>query len=183
MATIEERVRAYSNPKLLPRRRSLISWEAATVRSGSGSAAEEKEYGADVMGVLSVALPDYKLSKGFLAQAKRAEPERPFRQYEWDRMVHQCERMLAITPDAFVIAYSRKRGVRFISAQAVRAFSGNDLFELYDIGVRTFFEKHLQSFIGDSRLHKPDVGILKRLATETPEHDQYVLHLRATGYL
>jgi hypothetical protein len=90
--------------------------------------------------------------------------------------------MLRLTPDAFVVVYSRSRGVRFFSAQDVYAFAGRNIFDLYDIGVRSFFEKHLQSFIGDRRLDKRDVSVLESLYADEPEAARpsaHVLHLKA----
>ena len=78
------------------------------------------------------------------------------------------------------MVYSQSRGVRLFSAQAVNAYAGRDIFDLYDLGTRSFFEKHFQSFIGDHRLDKPDVNVLKRLYVEEPEDTRpsaHVLHL------
>jgi hypothetical protein len=44
-----------------------ISWQAMTLRSGPRSAAHEKRYGADILGVFVADLRNYQLSKGFLA--------------------------------------------------------------------------------------------------------------------
>jgi hypothetical protein len=174
LGAIESRVRHLSfGPVLSSGRgggiRRGISWEAMTVRSGSRSAAHEKEYGADILGVFTANIPNYAVSKGFLAQAKRAEPGSNFSRAEWARLVVQCEKMLKITPDAFVIAYSKRAGVRFFSALAASAMSGRDLFELYSMAPRSFFERHFQSFIGDRRLDKPDISVLRSLHAEETE--------------
>ncbi len=119
LAEIEEiRIRSVAGRErerveLPPRRRPLI-WRAATLRAGSGSGAEEKEFGADILGVLSIDLPDYKVAKGFLAQAKRAEPGVRFSNSEWSRLRAQCNIMLMTTPDCFVVAYSKTVG--FVSS-------------------------------------------------------------------
>jgi hypothetical protein len=163
--------------------RMPLRWEAMTLRAGPASAAHERRFGADILGVLTVRARDYRNAKGFLAQAKRAEPGTSFDGREWGRLRQQCEKMLALTPDSFIIAYSRRRGVRFFSAQAVASFEGRDLFALYDIGVRSFFERHLQSFIGDRRLDRPEIETLERLEADEPEDErpsEHVLHLAAT---
>ncbi len=157
--------------------RSPISWEAMTLRSGPHSAAHEKRYGADILGVFSADLPSYRISKGFLAQAKRAEPGANFDRTEWDRLIAQCERMLMITPDSFVVAYSKKQGVRFFSALAVTSLKGRDLFELYSMATRTFFERHFQSFIGDRRLDKPEISVLNRLRADEPADTRPSAHV------
>lgn len=160
---------------------SPIVWHAKTLRSGHHSAAEEKEYGADIMGVFSVDTAKYKIAKGFLAQAKRAEPKSNFTSAEWLRLTEQCRRMLSVTPDSFVIAYSKSEGVRFFSAQAVVALNGLDLFDLYSLGPLNFFEKHFQSFIGDHRLNQPDIQVLDRLRGESRSRaPAFVLEIEAT---
>ena len=110
------------------RRYGGLIWQAHTLRSGSRSAAHEKRFGADVLGVLTINTPAYRATKGFLAQAKRAEPGVPLWKSRWDGLMGQCERMLAVTPDSFVMVYSKKWGISFFSAQAVRSFSGRDIF-------------------------------------------------------
>lgn len=159
--------------------RMPLRWEAKTLRASSGAAAEEKRHGADILGVLTVELRDFKTSKGFLAQAKRAEPGKPLGRSEWHRLQDQCDKMLAVTPDAFLLVYSKQRGARFISANSVVSYAGDDAFDLYDMSVRTFFEKHLQCFIGDRRLDSPEIATLDRLragADDAPA-TRYVLHL------
>jgi hypothetical protein len=143
-----------------------VSWEAMTLRSGPYSAAHEKENGADILGVFSADFPNYKISKGFLAQAKRAEPGQTFSRTEWDRLVAQCERMLNITSDAFVVAYSKNAGVRFFSALAVTALREHDMFQLYSMAPRSFFERHFESFLGDRRLDSPKISVLDRLRAD-----------------
>jgi len=151
-----------------------------TLRAGPRSAAHEKEFGADILGVLTVNIRDYKIAKGFLVQAKRAEPQDSFTRAEWKRLQGQCKRMLDVSPDAFAVAYSKSDGVRFFSASAVASFSGLNIFELYSAGVRSFFEKHFQSFIGDSRLSQPTIQTLQRLRSGEPDAvvpSAHVLHL------
>jgi hypothetical protein len=163
--------------------RMPLRWEAMTLRAGSRSAAHEKKFGADILGVLKIDIRDYRTSKGFLAQAKRAEPRQEFDRSEWRRLQEQCEKMLAITPDSFVIIYSIARGVRFFSAQAVHSFSGRNIFDLYDLGIRSFFEKHLQSFIGDRRIDQPKVDTLEKLYPDGPSDinpSRHVLSIRAS---
>jgi hypothetical protein len=160
-----------------------LVWQALTLRAGSRSAAHEKRHGADLLGVLSINTPGYKVSKGFLAQAKRAEPGEPFSSAEWERLQEQCETMLQVTPDAFALIFSKKRGARMVSAAAIAAYSGRDVFNLYDMDLRRFFELHIQSFIGDRRLNKPEIEVLDRLRSQVPSDirpSSHVLHLKAS---
>ena len=141
-----------------------ISWKARSLRTGSGVAAEEKRHGADLMGVLDVDIRDYRVIKGFLAQAKRAEPGRKLRKQDWKRLHSQCERMLVRTPDAFVWVYSMSEGVRVFAAVAVLTLNSRDIFDLYSRSVSSFFESHIECFIGDRRLNSTDFETLDALA-------------------
>ena len=91
-----------------------LSWRARTLKTSRGKGAEEKRHGADVLGVLQVDLPEYKVAKGFLWQAKIVEPGRPMSNAQWDIFQAQCQTMLKRTPEAFAAIYSRTEGVRFI---------------------------------------------------------------------
>lgn len=181
MSAIENHVNGISSPaSAAPGRGKKLKWRAMTLRAGSGSAAQERLFGADVMGVLTISTSDFALSKGFLAQAKRAEPGEAFSRSEWERLQGQCEAMLAVTPDSFVLVYSKSNGARFFSAQAVRAYSGQDIFKLYNTGVRTFFERHITSFVGDPRLDCPHINTLERIQRDIDSRQPgYLLSLKA----
>ena len=96
-----------------------IVWNARSLRTSSGRAAEEKRHGADLMGVLDIDIPDYRITKGFLVQSKLAEPGRIFPKKDWKRLHDQCETMLCRTPDSFVWVYSKERGIRIFPAVSV----------------------------------------------------------------
>jgi hypothetical protein len=134
-----------------------------SLRSGPGRAAEERRHGADFMGILDIDVPRFAVKKGFLAQAKRAEPGTKFPRREWQHLVDQCELMLTRTSHAFVFAYSEARGVRIFSALDVRSFDGRDIYELYDRKISTFFEYHIECMIGDSHLNVPNIEVRERL--------------------
>ena len=140
-----------------------VVWQARTLRTGRGVAAEEKRHGADLMGVLDVDLPGYRTKKGFLAQAKKAEPERQFSSNDWQRLRSQCETMLERTSDSFVFIYSLQRGIRVFPANAILALGSRDIFELYDRSLSSFFESHIECFIGDSRLNSTEIKTLDAL--------------------
>lgn len=156
LGAIEERLRA--------RPISGVVWKARTLRTSRGAAAEERRHGADLLGVLDIDVPGYRTKKGFLAQAKKAEPGKRFAAGEWRRLVEQCQVMLARTPAAFVFAYSEERGVRIFPANAVVSSQRTDLFDLYDRSVASFFESHIECFIGDMRLNSPKIETLDALA-------------------
>ena len=133
------------------RRFGGVTWNAHILTS-SGQSAEEKRYGADFRGVLDIDIPDYSVKKGFLIQAKKAEPYNPLREDRWKVLISQCEKMVKCTPASFVFAYSRKKGIRVIPEVSVLGSMSRDVFGLYNYGVQNFFENHIKCFIGDCRL-------------------------------
>ena len=153
-----------TKPRIAKRPRSGIVWKARTLRTGRGVAAEEKRHGADLMGILDLALPDFRATKGFLAQAKRAEPGQRFSKRDWDRLRSQCEKMLSRTPASFVWVYSKSRGIRIFSANSVLGLESRCIFDLYSRGVSSFFENHIECFIGDRRLDSTNIETLDALA-------------------
>ena len=140
-----------------------IRWRARGL-TGAGAGAEEKRHGADLMGVLDIDIPNYRVAKGFLAQAKRAEPGRKLRKKDWGRLHFQCERMLLRTPDAFVWVYSKSAGIRIFPSVSVLALNSRDIFDLYSRSVSSFFEYHIECFVGDWRLHSTQIETLDALA-------------------
>ena len=160
---IEERIRI--------RQFGGVVWKARTLRTSRGKAAEEKKHGADLMGVLDIKLPDYKVQKGFLAQAKKAEPKEWFSTEKWKDLRLQCKTMLARTPDSFVWVYSKKEGIRIFSANSVLGLgmTSRNVFDLYHHSVSSFFESHIKCFIGDPQLNSPNIETLDALADFSTE--------------
>jgi hypothetical protein len=134
-----------------------IRWSAKTL-TDRGRGSQEARYGADFMGVLNVALPDYKVSKGFLAQAKLVRGGKVAGLAELKR---QCERMLQLSPDSFVFLYG-SGGVRVVPAISVVATSAEPS-SLYSRSAKRFFEEHLQCFIGDGSIQSPTPQALEDL--------------------
>jgi hypothetical protein len=139
--------------------RISLRWEAMTLRAGSGSAAHEREFGADIMGVLTVETRDFKTAKGFLAQAKRAEPRTRFARSEWDRLHAQCQKMLAVTPDAFVLVYSLDRGVRFPFQRVLLRLLPVAIFLMcttseFELSSRSIFNRSLEIAGSTSQISK-----------------------------
>ena len=115
------------------------------------------------MGVLDVKVTDLRVKKGFLAQAKRAEPDTSFSRDEWARLQGQCETMLQRSPDSFVFLYSKEKGIRVVPAIEVLGSSSRNPFQSYDRSFQRFFEQFIQCFVGDRRLKKAHVGVLAHL--------------------
>jgi hypothetical protein len=138
-----------------------IRWTAKTL-TDRAPGAQERQFGADFMGVLNIALDDYTLGKGFLAQAKLIEPGTSLRHAEFDRMQLQCRKMLAASPDSFVFLYS-VQGISVVPAISVAATTPRNPHELYSRSISRFFEEHFESFIGDERISAADIKTLEGL--------------------
>ena len=160
---VTDRILGAVQDRIQKRQFGGVIWRARTLRTGRGIAAEEKRHGADLMGILDIDLGGYKTKKGFLAQAKRAEPDNRFSSRDWDRLRSQCETMLNRTPDSFVFVYSMLKGIRIFPANAVAELETRNIFDLYDRGVSSFFESHIQCFIGDRRLNSTKIDTLDAL--------------------
>jgi len=128
---------------LVSYRHKGIRWTAKTL-TDRGRASQESRDGADFMGVLNIALPDFAVSKGFLAQAKLI---RNGSAGDVAELKDQCEKMLNLSPDSFVFLYDQA-AVRVVSALSVVSATADPL-QLYSRSAQRFFEEHLQCFIGD----------------------------------
>lgn len=152
-----------------------VRWTAKTLTSRSGKS-QETRYGADFVGALDIDLPDFKVKKGFLAQAKRIEPDKPMRSDEFSRMQDQCSKMLEVSGQSFVFLYS-KSGISIVPAGAVVSASHCNPHELYSRGIARFYEEHFESFIGDRQISAASVDVLEKLRDRM--RAQRVLYLAA----
>jgi len=149
LGAIEERLRDFQGHG--------IRWAAKTL-TDRGRNSQESRYGADFLVVLNIELPDFSLSKGFLAQSKLI---RHGRVHGIQGLRRQCEQMLNLSPDSFVFLYSGK-GVRVVPAISVVATTENPI-ELYSRSSQTFFEQHLECFVGDRAISSPTPTVLEKL--------------------
>lgn len=141
-----------------------VRWTAKTLTS-HGANAQERRFGADFMGVLDLDLPEYKVQKGFLAQAKRIDRWGGMAGSEWDRMADQCKTMLSITPESFVFVYSPDSITVIPAIAVISAQQRSSLSDFYSRSLVRFYEDHFECFVGDMRLHAADIKILERLET------------------
>jgi hypothetical protein len=142
---------------------SGITWNIKYL-SSHGPGSEEKRFGADFLGVLSLNLPGYTVKKGFFAQAKRQEPGTKLSPKEWDRLVEQCQTMLAFSPESFVFVYSLN-GVFVVPAISVLAcHSHEDLHTLHPKKIGPFYREHFECFVGDRRIDSASTTVLDNLA-------------------
>jgi hypothetical protein len=138
-----------------------VRWRAMTL-TDRGRNAQESRHGADFAGVLSIDLLDFKVQKGFLAQAKMVEPAAYMPQSQYDRMKAQCDLMLNRTPDSFLFLYSRD-AVTVVPALSVVSSPLRNPHEFYSRSIARFYEEHFESFIGDRRLYAPTPSMLESL--------------------
>jgi len=142
--------------------KSGISWQSKILTS-SGPNTEEKIYGADLLGVLELDLPDFKIKKGFLAQAKRQEPGKKLSAKEWERLINQCTKMLGYTSESYVFIYSLN-GVFIVPALSILGTQKvEDLHTLHPKRIQAFYKEHFMCFVGDSRLKHTEPYILEEL--------------------
>lgn len=143
---IEESLRNFSHKG--------IRWTAKTL-TDRGPNSQESKHGADFMGVLNINLPNFRVSKGFLAQAKLI---RNGSAGDLNELKRQCDKMLNLSPDSFVFLYA-EWGVRVVPAISVIGSQVEPL-QLYTRSAQRFFEEHLQCFIGDRNIHSASPGAL-----------------------
>ncbi len=137
-----------------------IKWRAKTLGSiGRGTIGkQESVYGADFLVTISYDLTDYRIKKGFLAQAKLIRNGKVDKLHE---LRAQCEKMLRLSPVSYVFLYDTD-GVRVVPASSVVASSSQPT-EHYSWSATHFFEEHLKCFIGDPNIHAATPEILKEL--------------------
>jgi hypothetical protein len=142
-----------------------VRWTAKTL-TDRGPKAQEKQFGADFVGVLTIRIPEYSVSKGFLAQAKLIEPNASIGEREFERMRRQCEEMLTVSPDSYVFIYSVSR-ISVVPALSVISAGRCNPHDLYSRSVSRFYEEHFQSFIGDRDIHAPSITALEQARERT----------------
>jgi len=164
-------------PRGLRRGATGIMWEAKTLRSSKGSAAEEKRHGADILGVAEIHIGSSVVRKGFLGQAKRTEPGEVLDRARWEELQDQANTMLSRSPTSFVLAYSKRYGIRFIPAISVANLQRRDLFDFNSMPLQQFFQWHLACFIGDHRLSAPHISKLDDLLSIESLRDFPIEHV------
>lgn len=130
---------------------SGIHWQSSILRHRRGSAAEEKRIGADIVIHVGLKLPIQTYSKAVLIQAKRHEPGTLISEADQAALVAQCDKMLSITPAAFVFNYST-HGMRCGSASKIFGSKNRDLYDACCWTSYRFFLELFRSPIGDPRL-------------------------------
>jgi hypothetical protein len=150
-----------------------LNWETTIVRHRRGIAAEESRIGADLVIHVSLDTPTQSYSKGVLIQAKRVEPDDQMTLHEHTTLRQQCERMLDITPEAFVFDYA-KGAMRAGSATRIVGSRRLDLFHVCGWTSYRFFLELFRCPVGDPKITSAQVADLP-----VP----YALKISATGEL
>ena len=125
-----------------------VKWTAKTL-TDRGKGSQESTYGADFMAVFRASLPDFNVTKGFLAQSKLVEPGDSFTSAESKSLKAQCEKMLKYSPASFVFVYSQQSGIMVVPAGEVLAARDCNPHELTAVSMGKFYELHFECFIGD----------------------------------
>jgi hypothetical protein len=90
-------------------------------------------------------------SKGVLVQAKRVGRDEMLGKREYAELIDQCDRMLAITPSAFVFDYT-KYSMRCGAATRISGSSSRDLHRTCGWTSYRFFLELFRCPIGDPRI-------------------------------
>lgn len=152
-----------------------VQWGAKTL-TDRGPGSQESKCGADFMGVLNISLPDFSVTKGFLAQAKLI---RNGSAGDVNELKRQCDKMLNLTPASFVFLYSRD-DVWVVPAISVIG-ANVDPVGLYGRSAKRFFEEHLECFIGDRNISSPTPMALDDLRRRFDARSAILLEAHPAG--
>ncbi len=128
-----------------------LHWSSSILRHRSGVAAQEKRIGADMLIHVSIDTPKLKYSKGVLIQAKRVEPDAAMSRDEHKELIDQCNKMLAVSPAAFVFDYA-KGEMRCASATRIVGSTSRELYSSCDVTPYRFFLELFRCATGDRNI-------------------------------
>jgi hypothetical protein len=156
-----------------------------------GPNAPENEFGADFVSIFDVNISGYKLSKGFLVQAKSSEKEGvrminqgdnryPLVQIRGsaERLKSQCENMLKVSQASFIFIYDQ-RGTRVVPATTIVSIENDQAWHgVYSKSFRDFYREHLMCFIGDLKLDAFDDESLRLRKAEAEAKSALLIQVR-----
>ena len=125
-----------------------LRW-SAKVLSSHGPGAEEGTFGADLVGILHLKLPELDVTKGFLAQAKKQNDGKKLSSTEWKRLVEQCKKMLMYSSTSFVFIYSFNGFFVVPAVSVLGCKNREDLHTLHPVRIHDFYKQHFRCFVGD----------------------------------
>lgn len=131
----------------------------------------EKRTGPDFIGVLDIELDNYNIKKGFLIQAKVDDTIRKTvavsilqggrnpisgifpgqNKKEFERLSNQSTSMLKVSPDSFILIYSKK-GFFVLPASNIPSINNYKQCDFFVKPIKYFFQQFLLCFVGDLNL-------------------------------
>ncbi|WP_343503681.1 hypothetical protein [Alloyangia pacifica] len=136
-----------------------LQWSSSILRHRSGVAAEENRIGADMVIHVKVDTPVQTYSKAVLVQAKRQARGVNMSAAAHKELVGQCNKMLQVTPAAFVFDYTTG-GVRCASATKIAGSRNRDLYAACNLTAYRFFLELFRCPLGDPRITSAKVANL-----------------------
>lgn len=137
-----------------------LTWRSSVLRHRSGTAAEEKRIGADMLIHVSMTAGTQNYSKGVLVQAKRSEPNSYITNDQQKELISQCNKMLSYSPSSFVFDYA-KGSMRCGSAMKIAGSSNKNLYDACDWTSYRFFLELFRCSVGDKNIRSPLVRDLR----------------------
>jgi hypothetical protein len=131
-----------------------LTFDCKILRHRRGSAAEEREFGADLLIHVKFDAPKLAYDKGLLIQSKRVEPARRMGTKEHGDLVEQCKKMLKFTPDAWVFDYYNT-GMRAGPATVIAGSTNRILHDQCPWTAYRFFLELFRCPIGDPDIVTP----------------------------
>lgn len=128
-----------------------VRWSSSILRHRKGVAAQEKNAGADMLFHVSIDTPQLTYSKGVLIQSKRVDEGAQMTVASHKGLIDQCEKMLSITPAAFVFNYT-KSGMRCAPALRIAGTSSRILNDSCNLTSYRFFLELFRCTTGDKQI-------------------------------
>lgn len=140
------------------------TWRAKTM-ADRGINSEESVLGADFAVVIEFLIDNKKFVKGFLGQSKYIGDKGDLSAVQKKELIIQCEKMLKISPDSFVVIFSNT-DIRVVPAVGFGSGIAQSLKDLYSRSIERFLEDFFQCFCGDPDISSPSYDDLKVLHTQ-----------------
>ena len=115
------------------------------------------------MGVLQIDFPEFKVKKGFIAQAKKQDEGKKLTPSEWSRLVDQCRKMKKYSNESFVFIYSKNGFVVVPAVSVLACRDSEDLHTLHPTKIHHFYKQHFHCFVGDYRIQDNSSSVLEEL--------------------
>lgn len=148
---------------------------------------EEKQVGADLLGLLDINLDGQTLTKGYLAQAKVGTAFGPDDDHlnarcRDDRLLGQIDNMLKVSPASYVFIYTRK-GVFVVPASDAQSAGSNSINteHIYNHRFGSFYEEFFKCFIGDTKIVTPRIQPKDLAALAKLNNSNNALLIRASS--